>query len=45
MLIINPGTQHFDFSDGSVILDINDYSGPGSSVDSLDNDPAAETSN
>ncbi len=43
MLVRNPGSQHFDFSDGSEVLTIDDYYGPGSSVDSIDNDPAAET--
>lgn len=42
MLIINPGTRHFNPATGAAILDMADFKAPGSLVDSISNNPAAQ---
>jgi hypothetical protein len=44
-MIVNPGTQHFDFAGAHTVI-ITDalYPAPGSSVSSLSNNPVAVTS-
>ena len=42
MLIINPGTRHFNPLTGVAILDASDFSAPSTSVASLNNNPAAQ---
>lgn len=44
MIILNPGSAHFDQADGSALIEYSDYSAPSATVASLDNDPAAVTS-
>lgn len=39
-MILNPGTMHFNPSNGAAILDMADYPLPGSSPTSLNNNPA-----
>jgi hypothetical protein len=42
MLIINPGTRHFNPANGAAILDASDFATPATSVASLNNNPAAQ---
>lgn len=42
MLIINPGTRHFNPANGAAILDISDFKGPSVLVSGISNNPAAQ---
>lgn len=44
MIILNPGTAHFDVADGSALIEYGDYNSPGSAVSSISNNPSAVTS-
>lgn len=44
MIILNPGSAHFDQADGSALIEYSDYSNAAATVASLSNNPSAVTS-
>lgn len=40
MIILNPGTPHFNSSTGAAILEMSDYKNAATAVDSISNNPS-----
>lgn len=38
-MILNPGSEHFNFANGAAVLDYTDYPTPGTNIDTLSNNP------